>query len=113
MNPAYRYVSDVLNMSQGVYIFLIFVCKRQVMDAVLGKKRSARLSAKLSKRGHGDTKRRGRGGTRDSSTEPGSSSSRSQMDSVSRLTHGTELLQMTSVCRESHQEQGAGLIERA
>jgi hypothetical protein len=34
-----RYVTDVLNMLQGFYIFIIFVCKRNVLNVIMGKKR--------------------------------------------------------------------------
>ena len=33
----FRYVTDLINMLQGVYIFLIFVCKRNVIQTILGK----------------------------------------------------------------------------
>ena len=32
-------MTDVINLSQGIFIFLIFVCKRNVAKEVLGKKR--------------------------------------------------------------------------
>ena len=34
------YLTDLLNMLQGVYVFLIFVCKRSVVFAILGHKES-------------------------------------------------------------------------
>lgn len=41
------YVTDVLNMLQGLYIFIIFVCKRSVLEAILkwmgcGKKKRSK-----------------------------------------------------------------------
>ena len=34
----FRYFTDILNMLQGVYIFLIFVCKRNVYEVTFGRK---------------------------------------------------------------------------
>ena len=34
-----RYVTDIINMLQGVYIFIIFVCKRNVFDLLLNRAR--------------------------------------------------------------------------
>ena len=31
----FRYLTDILNMMQGFYIFLIFVCKQNVYEALL------------------------------------------------------------------------------
>ena len=33
----YRYVTDIINMLQGVYIFIIFVCKKEVIEKLLKK----------------------------------------------------------------------------
>jgi hypothetical protein len=38
-----RYLTDIMNMLQGFYVFVIFVCKRNVAHVVLGKKRADRL----------------------------------------------------------------------
>ena len=34
----HRYFTDILNMLQGVYVFLIFVCKRNVYEVLFGTK---------------------------------------------------------------------------
>lgn len=44
----YRYFTDIINMSQGIIIFFIFVCKRKVLDEIFGKKRSAVIAANIS-----------------------------------------------------------------
>ena len=33
----FRYFADVLNIIQGVYIFIIFVCKRDVFNVIFKK----------------------------------------------------------------------------
>ena len=33
----FRYFTDILNMLQGFYVFLIFVCKRNVYQEILKK----------------------------------------------------------------------------
>ena len=37
-----RYVTDVLNMMQPVYVFIIFVLKRNVIDTIQGKHKKKR-----------------------------------------------------------------------
>ena len=37
-----RYFTDILNMLQGVYIFMIFVCKRNVYEVIFGEKGKTR-----------------------------------------------------------------------
>ncbi len=39
----------MLNMMQGIYVFFIFVCKRDVANIVLGKERTKRISDMASK----------------------------------------------------------------
>ena len=34
----FRYFTDVLNILQGVYVFIIFVCKKSVLNVILGKR---------------------------------------------------------------------------
>ena len=36
-NQIFRYVTDFLNMLQGVFLFGFFVCKRNVKEAIFGK----------------------------------------------------------------------------
>ena len=46
----FRYFTDILNMLQGVYIFVIFVLKRNVLTMIFGngKKKSSRFASKHS-----------------------------------------------------------------
>ena len=37
VNIYFRYFTDVLNILQGVYIFLIFVCKKSVLNVIIGR----------------------------------------------------------------------------
>ena len=38
-NLAHRYLTDILNMLQGVYFFWAFVCTRRILGIVLGSEK--------------------------------------------------------------------------
>ena len=38
-----RYVTDMLNMLQGVYIFWAFVCNRRVLNIIFGREKVDRM----------------------------------------------------------------------
>ena len=38
-----RYVTDMMNMLQGVYIFWAFVCTRRILNIVFGRERVDRM----------------------------------------------------------------------
>ena len=41
-----RYITDMLNMLQPVYVFIIFVLKRNVINVILGRDRKKRISSR-------------------------------------------------------------------
>ena len=49
LHEGFWYLTDVANMGQGIYVFLVFVCKRRVIDVVLGKERARRVSSAFQK----------------------------------------------------------------
>ena len=44
-----RYVTDIINMLQGVYVFIIFVCKRNVFGLLLNCRRKRGLTSNSTK----------------------------------------------------------------
>ena len=44
-----RYVTDIINMLQGVYVFIIFVCKRNVLGLLLNNRRKRGLTSNSTK----------------------------------------------------------------
>ena len=44
-----RYVTDMMNMLQGVYIFWAFVCNRKVLNIIFGRDRVDRMERSTTK----------------------------------------------------------------
>ena len=44
-----RYVTDMMNMLQGVYIFWAFVCNRRVLNIIFGRDRVDRMERSTTK----------------------------------------------------------------
>ena len=44
-----RYVTDMMNMLQGVYIFWAFVCNRKVLNIIFGRERVDRIERSTTK----------------------------------------------------------------
>ena len=49
-----RYLTDILNMLQPVYVFMIFVLKRNVIDVIQGKDKKRRTKSKASSKSKGN-----------------------------------------------------------
>ena len=47
-NFHFRYFTDVLNMLQPVYVFIVFVMKRDVINAILGRTKEVRQKQRTS-----------------------------------------------------------------